>query len=72
MYQGLKDVGVKVIGFSEGVVDSVKGGFLSFFQAIYLVVGVVVLKFREIVLLIRNKFGSVDNIFNLKDFLEEG
>ena len=32
MQQGLKDVGAKVTGFSEGVVDSVKGGLSSFSQ----------------------------------------
>lgn len=72
MHQGLKDVGAKVTGFSEGVVDSVKGGFSSFSQATHSAAGAVVSKPREIASLIRNKFGSADNIPNLKDSLEEG
>lgn len=72
MQQGLKDVGAKVTGFSEGVVDSVKGGLSSFSQATHSAAGAVVSKPREIASLIRNKFGSADNIPNLKDSLEEG
>ncbi|KAM7095879.1 TMCC1 protein, partial [Ciconia maguari] len=72
MHQGLKDVGAKVTGFSEGVVDSVKGGLSSFSQATHSAAGAVVSKPREIASLIRNKFGSADNIANLKDSLEEG
>ncbi|KAB0358569.1 hypothetical protein FD755_009637 [Muntiacus reevesi] len=72
MHQGLKDVGAKVTGFSEGVVDSVKGGLSSFSQATHSAAGAVVSKPREIASLIRNKFGSADNIPNLKDSLEEG
>ncbi|XP_039220495.1 transmembrane and coiled-coil domains protein 1 isoform X2 [Crotalus tigris] len=71
MHQGLKDVGAKVTGFSEGVVDSVKGGFSSFSQATHSAAGAVASKPREIASLIRNKFGSADNIANLKDALEE-
>ncbi|NXI44078.1 TMCC1 protein, partial [Galbula dea] len=71
MHQGLKDVGAKVTGFSEGVVDSVKGGLSSFSQATHSAAGAVVSKPREIAFLIRNKFGSADNIANLKDSLEE-
>nr|XP_020728274.1 transmembrane and coiled-coil domains protein 1 isoform X4 [Odocoileus virginianus texanus] len=72
MHQGLKDVGAKVTGFSEGVVDSVKGGLSSFSQATHSAAGAVVSKPREIASLIRNKFGSADNIPSLKDSLEEG
>ncbi|XP_059679136.1 transmembrane and coiled-coil domains protein 1 isoform X1 [Gavia stellata] len=72
MHQGLKDVGAKVTGFSEGVVDSVKGGLSSFSQATHSAAGAVVSKPREIASLIRNKFGSADNIANLKDSLDEG
>ncbi|KAM6300930.1 transmembrane and coiled-coil domains protein 1 [Aegotheles albertisi] len=72
MHQGLKDVGAKVTGFSEGVVDSVKGGLSSFSQATHSAAGAVVSKPREIASLIRNKFGSADNIATLKDSLEEG
>lgn len=72
MHQGLKDVGAKVTGFSEGVVDSVKGGLSSFSQATHSAAGAVVSKPREIASLIRNKFGSADNIASLKDSLEEG
>ncbi|XP_028264904.1 transmembrane and coiled-coil domains protein 1 isoform X3 [Parambassis ranga] len=57
MQQGLKDVGAKVTGFSEGVVDSVKGGLSSFSQVTHS--------------LIRNKFGSADNIPSLKDSLDD-
>ncbi|XP_032066360.1 transmembrane and coiled-coil domains protein 1 isoform X2 [Thamnophis elegans] len=71
MHQGLKDVGAKVTGFSEGVVDSVKGGLSSFSQATHSAAGAVASKPREIACLIRNKFGSADNIANLKDALEE-
>ncbi|XP_044307333.1 transmembrane and coiled-coil domains protein 1 isoform X3 [Varanus komodoensis] len=72
MHQGLKDVGARVTGFSEGVVDSVKGGLSSFSQATHSAAGAVVSKPREFASLIRNKFGSADNIANLKDALEEG
>ncbi|XP_063147715.1 transmembrane and coiled-coil domains protein 1 isoform X1 [Candoia aspera] len=71
MHQGLKDVGAKVTGFSEGVVDSVKGGLSSFSQATHSAAGAVASKPREIASLLRNKFGSADNITNLKDALEE-
>ncbi|XP_041859237.1 transmembrane and coiled-coil domains protein 1 isoform X2 [Melanotaenia boesemani] len=71
MQQGLKDVGAKVTGFSEGVVDSVKGGLSSFSQATHSAAGVVVSKPREIASLIRNKFGSADNIPSLKDSLDD-
>ncbi|XP_039626925.1 transmembrane and coiled-coil domains protein 1 isoform X2 [Polypterus senegalus] len=71
MHQGLKDVGAKVTGFSEGVVDSVKGGLSSFSQATHSAAGAVVSKPREIASLFRNKFGSADNISSLKDSLDE-
>ncbi|KAM4610889.1 transmembrane and coiled-coil domains protein 1 isoform 2-T2 [Polymixia lowei] len=71
MQQGLKDVGAKVTGFSEGVVDSVKGGFSSFSQATHSAAGAVVSKPREIASLIRHKFGSADNIPSLKDSLDD-
>ncbi|XP_056128833.1 transmembrane and coiled-coil domains protein 1 isoform X2 [Lampris incognitus] len=65
MQQGLKDVGAKVTGFSEGVVDSVKGGLSSFSQATHSAAGAVVSS------LIRNKSGSADNISSLKDSLDD-
>ncbi|XP_026223926.1 transmembrane and coiled-coil domains protein 1 isoform X3 [Anabas testudineus] len=71
MQQGLKDVGAKVTGFSEGVVDSVKGGLSSFSQATHSAAGAVVCKPRVIASLIRNKFGSADNIPSLKDSLDD-
>ncbi|KAJ8370880.1 hypothetical protein SKAU_G00109080 [Synaphobranchus kaupii] len=71
MHQGLKGVGAKVTGFSEGVVDSVKGGLSSFSQATHSAAGAVVSKPREIASLIRNKFGSADNISSLKDSLDD-
>ncbi|XP_053325877.1 transmembrane and coiled-coil domains protein 1 isoform X3 [Spea bombifrons] len=67
MHQGLKDVGARVTGFSEGVVDSVKGGLSSFSQATHSAAGVVVSKPREIASLLRNRFGSSDNISSLDD-----
>ncbi|KAM6977280.1 transmembrane and coiled-coil domains protein 1 isoform 2-T2 [Aplochiton taeniatus] len=71
MQQGLKDVGAKVTGFSEGVVDSVKGGLSSISQATHSAAGAVVSKPREIASLIRNKFGSADNIAALKDSMDD-
>ncbi|KAK6480560.1 transmembrane and coiled-coil domains protein 1b isoform X1 [Huso huso] len=61
MHQGLKGVGAKVTGFSEGVVDSVKGGLSTISQATHSAAGAVVTKPREIASLIRN------NISGLKD-----
>ncbi|XP_024126379.1 transmembrane and coiled-coil domains protein 1b isoform X2 [Oryzias melastigma] len=60
MHQGLKDVGAKVTG-----------GFSSFSQATHSAAGAVVSKPREIASLLRNKFGSADNIAALKDSLDE-
>ncbi|XP_068109123.1 transmembrane and coiled-coil domains protein 1 isoform X1 [Hyperolius riggenbachi] len=67
MHQGLKGVGAKVTGFSEGVVDSVRGGLSSFSQATHSAAGAVVSKPREIASLLRNRFGSSDNIPSLDD-----
>uniref|UniRef100_A0A3P9I4B8 Transmembrane and coiled-coil domain family 1 n=1 Tax=Oryzias latipes TaxID=8090 RepID=A0A3P9I4B8_ORYLA len=71
MQQGLKDVGAKVTGFSEGVVDSVKGGLSSFSQATHTAAGAVVSKPWVIASRIRHKFGSADNIPSLKDSLDD-
>ncbi|XP_068598317.1 transmembrane and coiled-coil domains protein 1b isoform X1 [Brachionichthys hirsutus] len=60
MHQGLKDVGAKVTG-----------GLSSFSQATHSAAGAVVSKPREIASLIRNKFGSADNITGLKDSMDE-
>uniref|UniRef100_UPI003AAD6518 transmembrane and coiled-coil domains protein 1b isoform X2 n=1 Tax=Centroberyx gerrardi TaxID=166262 RepID=UPI003AAD6518 len=60
MHQGLKDVGAKVTG-----------GLSSFSQATHSAAGAVVSKPREIASLIRNKFGSADNIAALKDSLDD-
>ncbi|KAI4890167.1 hypothetical protein NFI96_033014 [Prochilodus magdalenae] len=60
MHQGLKDVGAKVTG-----------GLSSFSQATHSAAGAVVSKPREFASLIRNKFGSADNISSLKDSLDE-
>ncbi|XP_061584475.1 transmembrane and coiled-coil domains protein 2 [Cololabis saira] len=69
MQQGLKDVGANVragiSGFGGGVVEGVKGGVSAFTHT------AVVSKPREFASLIRNKFGSADNIAHLKD-LEDG
>ncbi|CAL1609310.1 unnamed protein product [Knipowitschia caucasica] len=60
MHQGLKDVGAKVTG-----------GLSSISHATHSAAGAVVSKPREIASLIRNKFGSADNIAGLKDSLED-
>ncbi|XP_016427383.1 transmembrane and coiled-coil domains protein 1-like isoform X2 [Sinocyclocheilus rhinocerous] len=60
MHQGLKDVGAKVTG-----------GLSSISQATHSAAGAVVSKPREFASLIRNKFGSADNISALKDSLDE-
>uniref|UniRef100_A0A4W5RNP1 Transmembrane and coiled-coil domain family 2 n=1 Tax=Hucho hucho TaxID=62062 RepID=A0A4W5RNP1_9TELE len=66
MQQGLKDMGANVRagfhGFGGGMVDGVKGGVEG-------VKGAVVSKPREFASLIRNKFGSADNISHL---IEDG
>ncbi|XP_061074712.1 transmembrane and coiled-coil domains protein 2 [Conger conger] len=68
MQQGLKDVGANmragISGFGGGVVEGVKGGVSALSHT------AVVSKPREIASLIRNKFGSADNIAQLKDTLE--
>uniref|UniRef100_G3N7S8 Transmembrane and coiled-coil domain family 2 n=1 Tax=Gasterosteus aculeatus aculeatus TaxID=481459 RepID=G3N7S8_GASAC len=70
MQQGLKDVGANVragiSGFGGGVVEGVKGGVTALTHK------AVVSKPREFASLIRNKFGSADNITHLKDSLEDG
>uniref|UniRef100_A0A3Q1HNB3 Uncharacterized protein n=1 Tax=Anabas testudineus TaxID=64144 RepID=A0A3Q1HNB3_ANATE len=70
MQQGLKDVGANVragiSGFGGGVVEGVKGGVSALTHT------AVVSKPREFASLIRNKFGSADNIAHLKDTLEDG
>ncbi|XP_072308364.1 transmembrane and coiled-coil domains protein 2 isoform X1 [Eucyclogobius newberryi] len=70
MQQGLKDVGANVragiSGFGGGVVEGVKGGVTALTHT------AVVSKPREFASLIRNKFGSADNIAHLKDTLEDG
>uniref|UniRef100_A0A4W3J7A3 Transmembrane and coiled-coil domain family 2 n=2 Tax=Callorhinchus milii TaxID=7868 RepID=A0A4W3J7A3_CALMI len=72
MQQGLKDVGANVragiSGFGGGVVEGVKGGLSGLSQATHTAV---VSKPREFASLIRNKFGSADNIAHLKDPLDE-
>ncbi|CAL8337132.1 unnamed protein product [Lota lota] len=78
MHQGLKDVGAKVcnmlyfpcccLGFNS---CHVTGGLSSFSHATHSAAGAVVSKPREIASLIRNKFGSADNIAGLKDSLDE-
>ncbi|XP_054472470.1 transmembrane and coiled-coil domains protein 2 [Anoplopoma fimbria] len=70
MHQGLKDVRANVragiSGFGGGVVEGVKGGVTALTHT------AVVSKPREFASLIRNKFGSADNIAHLKDSLEDG
>ncbi|XP_076857220.1 transmembrane and coiled-coil domains protein 2 [Brachyhypopomus gauderio] len=75
MQQGLKDVGANmragISGFGGGVVggvvEGVKGGVSALTHT-----AAVVSKPREFASLIRNKFGSADNIAHMKDTLEEG
>ncbi|CAK6439734.1 unnamed protein product [Pipistrellus nathusii] len=73
MQQGLKDVGANVragiSGFGGGVVEGVRGSLSGLSQATH---SAVVSKPREFASLIRNKFGSADNIAHLKDPLEDG
>lgn len=73
MQQGLKDVGANVragiSGFGGGVVEGVRGSLSGLSQATHTAV---VSKPREFASLIRNKFGSADNIAHLKDPLEDG
>ncbi|XP_067287352.1 transmembrane and coiled-coil domains protein 1b isoform X2 [Pseudorasbora parva] len=86
MHQGLKDVGAKEIkqdflsfSYDTGSVDQsctlsasqVTGGLSSISQATHSAAGAVVSKPREFASLIRNKFGSADNISALKDSLDE-
>ncbi|XDV23114.1 hypothetical protein PO909_027825 [Leuciscus waleckii] len=70
MHQGLKDVGANmragISGFGGGVVEGVKGGVSALTHT------AVVSKPREFASLIRNKFGSADNIAHMKDSLEDG
>uniref|UniRef100_A0A4X1UT00 Transmembrane and coiled-coil domain family 2 n=2 Tax=Sus scrofa TaxID=9823 RepID=A0A4X1UT00_PIG len=73
MQQGLKDVGANmragISGFGGGVVEGVKGSLSGLSQATHTAV---VSKPREFASLIRNKFGSADNIAHLKDPLDDG
>nr|XP_014340099.1 PREDICTED: transmembrane and coiled-coil domains protein 2 isoform X2 [Latimeria chalumnae] len=72
MQQGLKDVGANmragISGFGGGVVEGVKGGLSGLSQVTHTAV---VSKPREFASLIRNKFGSADNIAHLKDTLDD-
>ncbi|XP_026876951.2 transmembrane and coiled-coil domains protein 1 isoform X1 [Electrophorus electricus] len=66
--QGLRGVGARVLtGLSEGVADSVRGGLSSFSHATHSAAGAVASKPRELASLLRNRFGSADNISTLKD-----
>uniref|UniRef100_A0A4W5QUQ6 Transmembrane and coiled-coil domain family 1b n=1 Tax=Hucho hucho TaxID=62062 RepID=A0A4W5QUQ6_9TELE len=67
MHQGLKGVGAKCATATANVT----GGLSSFSHATHSAAGAVVSKPREIASLIRNKFGSADNISALKDSLDE-
>uniref|UniRef100_A0AAY5EV99 Transmembrane and coiled-coil domain family 1b n=1 Tax=Electrophorus electricus TaxID=8005 RepID=A0AAY5EV99_ELEEL len=59
----LRDVGQGL----EGVADSVRGGLSSFSHATHSAAGAVASKPRELASLLRNRFGSADNISTLKD-----
>ncbi|GCC16429.1 hypothetical protein chiPu_0022212, partial [Chiloscyllium punctatum] len=69
--QGLRGVGAKVTGFSEGVVGSMRGGLSSFSQATHTAAGAVAAKPREFASLLRNRLGSADNIPALKEPLDD-
>ncbi|XP_067443440.1 transmembrane and coiled-coil domains protein 1b isoform X1 [Thunnus thynnus] len=74
MHQGLKDVGAKWRLQKSRMAaqnSQVTGGLSSISQATHSAAGAVVSKPREIASLIRNKFGSADNISALKDSLDE-
>ncbi|XP_028842648.1 transmembrane and coiled-coil domains protein 1 isoform X2 [Denticeps clupeoides] len=64
--QGLRDVGARVSGFGEGVVDSVRGGLSSIHQATHTAAS----KPREIASLLlssRHRASSADNLHQLKE-----
>ncbi|XP_062387413.1 transmembrane and coiled-coil domains protein 1 isoform X2 [Sardina pilchardus] len=66
MQQGLRDVGARVSEFSEGVVDSVRGGLTSIQQVTHQAAS----KPREIASLLlasRHRSGSADNLHQLRD-----
>ncbi|CAG0902111.1 unnamed protein product, partial [Cyprideis torosa] len=68
--QGLKQVGGNIkdgiTGLSGGVVGGLKGGLSGLGQATTSAAGTVMAKPREFAHLIRNKFGSADNISSLQ------
>ncbi|KAF5917967.1 hypothetical protein HPG69_019773 [Diceros bicornis minor] len=61
IHQGLKDVGAKVTGFSESIVDIVQGELFSFSRT-HSMVGATVSKPRGIISFVQNKFDS-ENIY---------
>ncbi|XP_076122164.1 transmembrane and coiled-coil domains protein 1 isoform X2 [Alosa pseudoharengus] len=66
MQQGLRDVGARVSEFSEGVVDSVRGGLTSIQQVTHQAAS----KPREIASLLmasRHRSGSTENLHQLRD-----
>nr|XP_015918446.1 transmembrane and coiled-coil domains protein 2 [Parasteatoda tepidariorum]XP_042908345.1 transmembrane and coiled-coil domains protein 2 [Parasteatoda tepidariorum] len=74
--QGLKDVGVNIkegiTGFSGGVVGNIKGGLSGLTQATHSAAETVMSKPREFAHLIKNRFGSADNISSLEKIPQEG
>ncbi|GIX87524.1 transmembrane and coiled-coil domains protein 2 [Caerostris darwini] len=74
--QGLKDVGVNIkegiTGFSGGVVGNIKGGLSGLTQATHSAAETVMSKPREFAHLIKNRFGSADNISSLEKLPQEG
>ncbi|XP_054720322.1 transmembrane and coiled-coil domains protein 2-like [Uloborus diversus] len=73
--QGLKDVGVNIkegiTGFSGGVVGNIKGGLSGLTQATHSAAETVMSKPREFAHLIKNRFGSADNISSLEKLPQE-
>ncbi|KFM61909.1 Transmembrane and coiled-coil domains protein 1, partial [Stegodyphus mimosarum] len=73
--QGLKDVGVNIkegiTGFSGGVVGNIKGGLSGLTQATHSAAETVMSKPREFAHLIKNRFGSADNISSLEKIPQE-
>ncbi|XP_077989680.1 transmembrane and coiled-coil domains protein 2-like isoform X4 [Glandiceps talaboti] len=71
MHQGLKGVGANIrdgiTGFSGGVADNIRGGLSGLSEFAHTAGSAVVSKPKEFAHLIKNKFGSADNIDSMKD-----
>ncbi|XP_070534716.1 transmembrane and coiled-coil domains protein 2-like isoform X7 [Ptychodera flava] len=76
MHLGLKGVGANIrdgiTGFSGGVADNIRGGLSGLSEFAHTAGSAVVSKPKEFAHLIKNKFGSADNIDTIKDLEDEG